>query len=76
MSNDKTAENKQVHSNDLLCADCGTLIGKDRGPKDGWQLEDGRTVCHQCCVVDTKKFVKEVAKYRKQEIHDREAYMN
>jgi len=38
------------------CADCGTEIGKDAGPKDGWQLEDGRTVCHACAAVDLKKF--------------------
>ena len=36
------------------CADCGDKIGFDEGPKDGWQLEDGRTVCHTCCVKDTK----------------------
>lgn len=42
---------------DLLCADCGTEIGHDDGPKDGWQLEDGRTVCHSCCITDTKKQV-------------------
>lgn len=35
------------------CADCGGPIGLDAGPKDGWQLEDGRTVCHQCCAADT-----------------------
>jgi hypothetical protein len=34
------------------CADCGAQIGKDKGPKDGWQLEDGRTVCHACCGAD------------------------
>lgn len=37
------------------CADCGTEIGHDAGPRDGWQLEDGRTVCHACCVEDTKR---------------------
>lgn len=40
-----------------LCADCGHEIGKDCGPKDGWQLEDGRTVCHACCVADTRSLV-------------------
>lgn len=38
------------------CADCGDKIGNDSGPKDGWQLEDGRTVCQACCVADTKRF--------------------
>lgn len=37
------------------CADCGTKIGKDDGPPDGWQLEDGRTVCQACCVKDLAK---------------------
>lgn len=41
-----------------LCADCGHEIGKDCGPKDGWQLEDGRTVCHACCVADTRRLVR------------------
>lgn len=36
------------------CADCGGPIGEDNGPPDGWQLEDGRTVCHACCVADFK----------------------
>jgi len=36
------------------CADCGGELGNDSGPKDGWQLDDGRTVCHACCVADTK----------------------
>ena len=35
------------------CADCAGPIGQDAGPQDGWQLEDGRTVCHQCCAADT-----------------------
>lgn len=39
------------------CADCGGEVGNDKGPPDGWQLEDGRTVCHACCVKDTKKQV-------------------
>lgn len=37
------------------CADCGGQIGNDNGPPDGVQLEDGRTVCHACCVADTKR---------------------
>lgn len=43
------------------CADCKAEIGKDAGPKDGWQLDDGRTVCHACCVADTTKAQLEVA---------------
>lgn len=34
------------------CADCGGPIGQDKGPTDGWQLEDNRIVCHACCVND------------------------
>jgi hypothetical protein len=42
------------------CADCGGPIGQDEGPKDGWQLEDGRTVCQACCVKDTKAFAEAI----------------
>jgi hypothetical protein len=44
---------RMYRSLDLKCADCGGPIGRDAGPHDGWQLEDGRTVCHSCCVKDT-----------------------
>ena len=37
------------------CADCGVEIGLDDGPRDGWQLEDGRTVCQACCAKDTRE---------------------
>jgi len=46
------------------CADCGNKIGQDNGPLDGWELEDGRIVCHSCCVIDTKKMIKST-KYKK-----------
>lgn len=42
------------------CADCGGQIGQDNGPSDGWQLEDGRTVCHACCGADTKRVCDEI----------------
>ena len=38
------------------CADCAGPIGLDAGPKDGWQLEDGRTVCQRCCGRDLMRF--------------------
>ena len=38
------------------CADCEGPIGHDAGPKDGWQLEDGRTVCQRCCSQDLIRF--------------------
>ena len=44
-----TANNKHT-----TCADCGGLIGKDKGPPDGWKLEGNRIVCHTCCVADFK----------------------
>jgi len=37
------------------CADCGGPIGQDHGPRDGWQLEDGRTVCQACSVADLRR---------------------
>jgi len=39
----------------LRCADCGGPIGQDSGPRDGWQLEDGRTVCQACNVADLRR---------------------
>ncbi len=47
----------------LKCDDCGDLIdtsGKEY-PPDGWQLEDGRTVCGPCAVNDLHR-VAEIAK--------------
>jgi hypothetical protein len=44
----------------VKCADCGGVVGVGRGPADGWQLEDGRVVCHRCCVADTKRVVASV----------------
>lgn len=43
------------------CADCGGPIGEDHGPRDGWQLEDGRTVCHACCVRDTRSGTRSIS---------------
>ena len=40
-----------------LCADCNSRIGEDNGPPDGWQLEDGRTVCDACCVKDLRRLI-------------------
>lgn len=40
------------------CADCGGPIGQDNGPPDGWQLEDGRTVCQACCAADTRQLLR------------------
>jgi len=44
----ETTEHRQ------LCDDCGDEIGLYHGPNEGWELEDGRTVCHDCCVSDTR----------------------
>lgn len=49
------------------CADCGGPIGQDAGPPDGWQLEDGRTVCHACCVKDTLRVAERIVAALKQE---------
>lgn len=41
----------------LRCADCGgPIVGHDHGPRDGWELEDGRTVCQACNVADLRRF--------------------
>ena len=42
------------------CADCGKPIGQDNGPSDGWQLEDGRTVCHACCRIDFRRHIDQI----------------
>lgn len=47
------------------CADCGGPVGEGNGPPDGWQLEDGRTVCHVCCVADTKRVVDAMIGYER-----------
>ena len=39
------------------CADCDGPIDNGKGPPDGWQLEDGRTVCHACCISDFHELV-------------------
>ncbi|MDA1277476.1 MAG: hypothetical protein O2960_26035 [Verrucomicrobia bacterium] len=52
--------NKISDPRPLRCADCGGPIGKDIGPSDGWQLEDGRTVCEGCCADDLKRVVRRV----------------
>ena len=44
----------------MNCADCNGPIRQDDGPPEGWQLEDGRTVCHACCVADTTKIIRMV----------------
>ena len=49
-------ETLQGRSTAARCADCGGPIGQDAGPKDGWQLEDGRTVCQKCCRQDLIRF--------------------
>lgn len=43
------------------CADCGMSPYGPPGPPDGWQLEDGRTVCHACCAKDTRQFLDAIA---------------
>lgn len=37
------------------CAKCSADIGLDNGPKDGWQLENGITVCQACCIGNNVK---------------------
>ena len=43
-----------------VCADCHGPVYQGSGPRDGWQLEDGRTVCHACCVKDLDRVVERV----------------
>lgn len=64
--------NSQVSLPNTLCADCSTEIGRDNGPKDGWQLEDGRTVCNSCCAADTKIQVKKLIQAGKKRVDSSE----
>lgn len=41
----------------LVCSDCSRPVNHCSGPEEGWELEDGRLVCHDCCVADTQKIV-------------------
>jgi len=54
--------NKDGFMEKQVCSNCGCKIGFDKGPPDGWELEDGRIVCNACCIVDTKKIVNDVIK--------------
>lgn len=39
---------------EAFCSDCHQPLFLAGGPPDGWQLEDGRTVCHACCIRSTR----------------------
>lgn len=61
----RTAKGHGLSQASERCADCGTPLGQDDGPPDGWELEDGRKVCQACCVADLQRFGDEVeALYR------------
>jgi hypothetical protein len=66
VSDDFESAQKRAHSikidraNVPPCEDCGGHVGLDRGPPDGWQLEDGRTVCHSCCLNDFGKLIDKI----------------
>ena len=38
------------------CADCGCEIRHGGSPRDMWEMEDGRTVCHKCAVAELRRF--------------------
>lgn len=46
------------------CAECGCQIGRDNGPRDGWQLDDGRTVCQACSVAQVSGIIRYVRRCR------------
>lgn len=45
-----------IQAQKVVCADCAGPLWEDGlgGPVDGWELEDGRTVCHACCVKELR----------------------
>lgn len=40
------------------CADCGAPANGPPGPPTGWELEDGRVVCHECFTADFRATVR------------------
>jgi ribosomal protein S27AE len=56
----KLKKKRDINMAEKSCADCGTPIGEDGGPPDGWELEDGRVVCGRCCVKDTVRLAEEL----------------
>jgi hypothetical protein len=49
-------------NNEDRCDDCGGPIYCGKGPPDGWQLDDGRSVCNDCSVADLERIAKLVKK--------------
>ena len=43
-----------------LCDRCDGYVGLGSGPSDGWELENGEVICHECCVSDTKDIVEAI----------------
>lgn len=42
----------------IACANCGGPAAGPPGPPTGWQLEDGRIVCHECFTTDFRATVR------------------
>lgn len=53
---------------DCICTDCGGQIGLDAGPSDGWEMDDGRIICHSCCVADLHNFCEALSAVATKEI--------
>lgn len=40
----------------ILCDECNKKIGHDlKWPRDAWKLENGKTLCRTCCIIDLEK---------------------
>lgn len=46
-----------------LCDDCKKPITTYGGSPDGWQLEDGRSVCQVCAVRDLRGTVEQIMEF-------------
>lgn len=56
--------------NDSRCDDCYGPIFNGEGPPDGWQLDDGRSVCDDCCASDLRQMVESIrAENRSRQVH-------
>ena len=45
---------------DNRCDACNGPIFTGEGPPDGWQLEDGRSVCHDCSAADLRQIAETI----------------
>ena len=53
----------------IRCEACKCEVGK-KGPKDGWQLPDGSTVCDDCVKLFLNGFADKLREENEKQKHD------